>query len=247
MSKQVIRKRSIRMSYRAKFDCGTANRIDCWNVDCDFLLSESQSNHLKGWDQIRIATYQDNLFGNVLIGVIQQLYRDIDICTLFFRDFESTVPVKRTRCNATSRHFIFEFAKYDCYQRQCCKGQQIGCLTYTRLPMYGGGEVVDCNDFIVWQKTRKVRFKIQPLVGSSANCTVIKIETVNVDAGSHYLLPGEDIKKGQSYRLAKPANEAGESFWNTTPRTPASQMRTFAACWVEAIHSPVFAISVHFL
>jgi hypothetical protein len=199
-----------------QLNCRTSYWTIRRNVNNDFDPWKSRPDDMYWRNQIRVATDDNEFFSVLLIGIVNQVNRNVDIGSLFFRCLVSTVAVKRAWSNATKRSFAFEFSKDDRYKRKGVKGQQVRRLTLARTSINRSRKVFDACKIIVRKQSSEVTLEIQPFVRCAFDCSVVQVEPDNVDNRFHGGRLGPDIKKGQSYRLAKPAKSRGVVTENIT-------------------------------
>ena len=70
-------------------------------------------------------------------------------------------------------------------------------------PIDQRSKIVDLRNAIVWSEKAEESLQIQPLVGPTADGTVIEVKAIYVDNGA--VGHARDKKEGQSYGLPKPA------------------------------------------
>jgi len=93
-----------------------------WNVDDNFFFGKTRFQTVECWDQVGIAAYDDETVGKVLVGVVEQVDRDVNVSSFFFRGGEETIPRMRTLSNATLDLFGLESAEYDLDERERLEG-----------------------------------------------------------------------------------------------------------------------------
>jgi len=120
----------------------------------------------------------------ILIGIIQQEHRNVDVGSLFFRNSEKAVTRKSTGRIRTPHLFPLEFAENDVYERQGSKRPEIYILIGLGRPIDQGSEVMDLNNIVVRPEQLKKALEVQPLKGAAADGAVVKVEPVYVDDGA---------------------------------------------------------------
>jgi len=120
----------------------------------------------------------------ILVCVIQQQYRNINVSALFFRNSEEAVTGKGTGRVGTAHLLLLEFSENDVHERQCPKRPEIYLLIRPGRPIDQGGEVMDHNNVVVRPEQLKEALKVQPLKGAATNRAVVEVEAVDVDDGA---------------------------------------------------------------
>ena len=120
----------------------------------------------------------------ILICVIQQEYRDVNVRALFLRNFKKAVTSKSTCRIGTPDLLLLEFSKDDVHERQCSESTEIYFLIWPCRAIDERCEVMDLKNIVVGPEQLKEALQVQPLKGTPADCAIVEIESVYVDDGA---------------------------------------------------------------
>lgn len=181
---KIERKRAVFVGHGAQLHSSPAFGIPGGHINGDFLVGTPHFQEADCGHQVRISAHDNGVVALILIRVIQQEYRDINVRSLFLGDIKKAVARKSTSRIGTADLFLLEFSENDVHERQCSESTQICFLIRSGRAIDERGEVMDLKNMVVGPEQLKEALQVQPLKGTPADCAIVEIESVYVDDGA---------------------------------------------------------------
>ncbi len=193
----VQRKAFVLVGRGAEFDSSTSLGITRRHVDKYSLSGADVLHPVYGRDQVGVTADHDELVTIVLVGILEHLHGDIDICSLFLRHVEDAVSLVLACPDSTSHLFGFEFAEENRDEWKRFEGFQIANLAGSMRAVNQSGEVVDPAEVVGGPEKGEKPLDVEPFLGTILDSPVVEIEAVDVDdrSAEHRSSQTPDTKK----------------------------------------------------